>query len=108
MKCPKCNQSPLSFKEFTIRFNLEHLICRNCGAKLKRDQQSRLISLMVLIITLSLSVFIAIGAVYLNEVREWASWSSLLLAIAIVIGMGILVEIWLYRIIKYVDLDDIE
>lgn len=106
MKCPKCYQSPITFREFVLGFKLEQITCNSCGIKLRRDPQSRLIWYLAIVTIVILSIFIAVSVVYLEEVREWDTWSSFLIAIAVVLCIGTLVEFLLYRSLKYITIDD--
>ena len=108
MKCPKCYQSPITFREFVTGFRLEKITCGNCGIKLRRDPQSRLKWYLALITIIVLSIFIAVSVVYLEEVWEWDTWSSFLVAIATVLCVGTFVEVLLYRSLKYITVDDTE
>ena len=35
MKCPKCNQEPMSFTQFFLKPNPLRIICTKCGVRLK-------------------------------------------------------------------------
>ncbi len=101
MKCPNCHKAPLSFREFVVRFQLEQITCRNCGNVLKRKSPSRSIWFFTLFTTIILSIFLAVWVVYLQEVNDWNQLTSFIAAIAAIFGIGIPVEIVLYRNSKY-------
>ena len=88
MKCPKCNQEPMSFKQFFLKPNPLRIICTKCGTRLKAER-----FLVVLFIGAIIYGFV-LGAItpYLYFKYNWEIVNTILFFILAVAVVGLPAE----------------
>ncbi|MCI0706523.1 MAG: hypothetical protein L0Y80_03440 [Ignavibacteriae bacterium] len=87
MKCPSCQQEPISFKRWLVLFDPVRLVCRSCGAKLMLKQHWRtryhLISIVVALLIIAPTVLSFFGVIAFGEIGDMFLYAGILIILAL-------------------------
>lgn len=92
MKCPQCNQQPISFLRFILKFNQTKITCRSCEAKLKGNRLLRVLFYSALLfgIASGLSIIFLENFLDLGYVKTLA----IFLGIIVILGTPLEILVW--------------
>jgi Na+/citrate or Na+/malate symporter len=105
MKCPRCNQQPMSFVQFFLKLNPLNIVCDKCGTTLKAGKLLRSLFIGAVICGSILGIAMA----YLSFTYNWRIIHIVLLLIIATAIVGIPAEYiaWKYGRYKVYETADV-
>jgi uncharacterized protein (DUF983 family) len=96
MKCPKCNEEPISLRKYLSKFNFFKLKCQSCGTDLKLG------TLLSVIFSFFIVGAMVIGFQVGRSLSRWSEGDEIYVVILIaLVILGVVIEIFMWKYGRY-------